>query len=76
MVTFLIQGPYIPLIQLLKAIGWVENGGEAQAVVSEGLVKYNGEVDLRKRLKVKPGDRVEFDGNVVQLEAAPASETL
>lgn len=69
MVTFSIHGPYIPLIQLLKAMGWVENGGEAQAVVTEGLVKYNGQVDYRKRLKVKPGDVIEFEGQKVILSS-------
>jgi ribosome-associated protein len=39
----------------------------AQWVVEEGLVKYNGQVDYRKRLKVKVGDLVEFDGNKVKI---------
>ncbi len=60
MTTFKVTGEYIQLIQLLKALNWVENGGEAQAVVSAGLVKCNGQVDRRKRLKVRPGDVVEF----------------
>ena len=38
----------------------MQTGGEAQIVVTEGEVKYNGQVDYRKRLKVKPGDVVEF----------------
>lgn len=48
------------MIQLIKATGLVETGGEAQIVVSDGEVTYNGEVDYRKRLKVKKGDIVEF----------------
>ncbi len=65
--TYQITGGYIPLIQLLKALNWVEHGGEAQAVVSAGLVKWNGNVDYRKRLKVKPGDTVAFNGKQVQI---------
>lgn len=65
--TYQITGEYIQLIQLLKALRWVEHGGEAQAVVSAGLVRWNGEVDYRKRLKVKPGDTVEFDGKKVNI---------
>jgi len=60
MIEFKVTGDYIPLIQLLKAAGLVQTGGEAQIVVTEGEVKYNGQVDYRKRLKVKPGDVVEF----------------
>jgi ribosome-associated protein len=61
MIEFELTGDYIPLIQLLKATNLVATGGEAQIVVSEGLVKYNGTVDYRKRLKVKRTDVVEFD---------------
>lgn len=67
MVFFELKGDYIALIQLLKVLNWVEHGAMAQMVVSEGLVKYNGEVDYRKRLKVKKGDMVEFDGQKVTI---------
>jgi ribosome-associated protein len=61
MIQFQLEGDFIPLIQLLKATNLVQSGGEAQTVVTEGLVKYNGTVDYRKRLKVKRGDIVEFN---------------
>lgn len=60
MIEFKLQGDYIPMIQLLKATGIAETGGEAQLIVNEGQIKYNGQVDYRKRLKVKQGDVVEF----------------
>jgi len=60
MIEFKVTGDYIPLIQLLKAANLVQTGGEAQIVVTEGEVKYNGQVDYRKRLKLKPGDVIEF----------------
>ncbi|MFC0514683.1 RNA-binding S4 domain-containing protein [Mucilaginibacter angelicae] len=65
MIEFKLEGDFIPMIQLLKAANLVQTGGEAQIVVTEGLVKYNGSVDYRKRLKVKRGDTVEFDGNKI-----------
>jgi ribosome-associated protein len=65
MINFELEGEYIPLIQLLKATNLVQTGGEAQIVVSEGEVKYNGEVDYRKRLKVKKGDVVDFRGQKI-----------
>ncbi len=65
MIEFQLEGEFIPLIQLLKATNVVQTGGEAQIVVSEGLVKYNGNVDTRKRLKVRKGDVVEFDNNKI-----------
>ena len=67
MIEFKVEGGYIQMIQLLKATGLVETGGEAQIVVSEGEVTYNGEVDYRKRLKVKAGDVVEFRGEKIKV---------
>ena len=67
MIEFKVEGDYIPMIQLLKATNLVDTGGEAQIVVAEGEVKYNGEVDFRKRLKVKRGDRVEFRGKIITI---------
>ena len=67
MITFKLEGDFIPMIQLLKATDLVSSGGEAQMVVLDGLVKYNGTVDYRKRLKVKRGDKVEFNGNTIQI---------
>lgn len=65
MIEFKVIGDYIPLIQLLKAANLVQTGGEAQIVVTEGEVKYNGQVDYRKRLKVKKGDVIEFRNNKI-----------
>ncbi len=65
MIEFKLNGDYIPMIQLLKAANLVQTGGEAQIVVTEGEVKYNGQVDHRKRLKVKKGDVVEFRNETI-----------
>ncbi|QQL51412.1 RNA-binding S4 domain-containing protein [Mucilaginibacter ginkgonis] len=67
MIKFKLEGEFIPLIQLLKATNLVQTGGEAQIVVSEGEVKYNGEVDYRKRLKVRQGDRIEYNGQKIEV---------
>lgn len=67
MIEFKVEGDHIPLIQLLKATNLVSTGGEAQIVVTEGEVKYNGQVDYRKRLKVRAGDIVEFNGQKIKV---------
>ena len=51
----------INLTQVLKLAGWVSNGGEAKALIADGMVKVNGEVELRKRRKMAVGDRVELE---------------
>jgi len=67
MIEFKLEGEFIPLIQLLKATALVQSGGEAQTVVEDGLVKYNGKVDYRKRLKVRVGDKIDFMGQQIQV---------
>jgi ribosome-associated protein len=67
MIEFKVTGDYIPMIQLLKATGLVQTGGEAQIVVEHGEVIYNGQIDYRKRLKVKQGDIVEFRGQQIKV---------
>lgn len=67
MLKFTLTGEFIPLIQLLKATHLVQTGGEAQMVVMDGKVKHNGEVDYRKRLKVKRGDIVEYKGQKIEV---------
>ena len=64
---FKIVGDYIELIQLLKALGIAETGGHAKMIVEEGDVIRNGEVELRKRAKLIPGDKIEIDDLEIHL---------
>jgi len=52
----------INLTQVLKLSGWVTHGGEAKALIAEGRVLVNGEVELRKRRKMAVGDTVTLEG--------------
>jgi ribosome-associated protein len=65
---FKIEGDYIELIKLLKVTGLCGSGGMAKIVVGEGQVKVDGMVELRKRCKIRRGQRVEFEGNVIEVE--------
>ena len=67
MIEFHIQGEYIELIKLLKALNLVSSGGEAKTVVEDGFIQVNGEVETRKRRKLKPGDQVEFETHKIAL---------
>jgi len=67
MIQFKLEGEFIPLIQLLKASGLVGSGGDAQTVVEDGLVKTNGEVEFRKRYKVRVGDIITFGENKIEV---------
>lgn len=56
----LTKGDFIPLNDLLKLLHLVDTGGEANARISSGEVIVNGEVELRKRKKLRVGDMVTF----------------
>lgn len=61
---FKINGEYIELIGLLKATGIAQTGGHAKQIVEEELVLRNGELELRKRAKLIPGDEIIVDEQV------------
>lgn len=66
---FAVRGEYIQLDQLLKALGLCSSGGEAHAAVEAGAVEVDGEVENRKRAKLRPGQVVEFNGERIELIA-------
>ncbi|WP_018624789.1 RNA-binding S4 domain-containing protein [Kangiella aquimarina] len=50
----------VELYKILKFEGIVSSGGEAKAVIDDGLVLVNGEIEKRKRKKIMSGDVIEF----------------
>ena len=64
---FKLDTEYIELNKLLKILSLVESGGQANNVITEGFVRYNGEVDTRKRLKLRKGDKIEFDKMFIRI---------
>ena len=64
---FTLDTDYIEMVKLLKLTGLCESGGAAKMAIAAGLVEYNGKVDYRKRLKVRKGDRVEFDEKTIEI---------
>ncbi len=56
---FKVDGDYIELIQLLKAIGLAQTGGHAKMIVDEEMVKRNGTIETRKRAKLTKGENIE-----------------
>lgn len=68
-IQFAVQGEYIQLDQLLKATGLCDSGGSAHMAIADGLVEVDGAVDTRKRAKLRPGQRVDFAGESVELIA-------
>ena len=59
----------IKLDQFIKLTGIVGTGGQAKALIQDGAVQVNGDVETRRGRKLKPGDVVEFEGESFEVEA-------
>jgi ribosome-associated protein len=61
----LVNHEFIELNDLLKVLGLCDTGGMAKAAIAEGLVRVNDLVELRRRCKLRKGDKVEFEGHEI-----------
>lgn len=59
---------YIELNNLLKVLNWVASGGEAKTVIQAGKVIVNGEIELRVRKKMRPGDVFSYEKELGKVE--------
>ena len=70
MEEFQLEGrEFVELCDLLKIKGLCSSGGMAKTVIAEGLVSVDGNVEQRKRCKIRAGQTVEFDGHKVMVQA-------
>ena len=65
MKTIPITTEFIKLQDLLKFASLVSTGGEAKIVILDEEVRVNGEVCTQRGKKIRPGDNVEFRGEVL-----------
>lgn len=59
--TFQINGDYIELCTLLKLTGPTVSGGMAKHLISEGFVSVDGQIETRKKCKIRVGQTVLFE---------------
>lgn len=70
--TVQIRDASIRLGQLLKLADLVDDGGEAKAVLSQGFVLVNGEVETRRGRQLVPGDAVTLGAQTVVIAGSLA----
>lgn len=58
---------YIALCDLLKLTGWVQSGGHAKALIAEGQVWRNGEIETRKTAKIRGGETIVFLDHILSI---------
>ena len=52
----------------LKLAGLVATGGAAKQRIQAGDVRVNGQVETRRKRRVRAGDVIEVDGEVFEIE--------
>ncbi len=67
-IEFKLTTDHIALCDLLKLTGLADSGGRSKALIAEGLVRVNGQVDTRKTAKIRAGQQVEFGGTTIHIQ--------
>jgi ribosome-associated protein len=62
-----IDGEMIRLGQLLKLAGVAAGGSEAKALIADGHVTVNGELEVRRGRQLHPGDVVQIGADALRV---------
>lgn len=65
MIQFEITEEYIELIKLLKALQIADSGAMAKAMVENEEVVRNGNIETRKRAKIRKGETIQVLGETI-----------
>ena len=72
-IDFAVRGEFITLDRLLKACGIAPSGGAAKTMVAEGKVQVDGQDELRKSAKLRPGQVVSLTDVRIRLDTCADS---
>lgn len=68
MILMKINTEYIKLEQFLKLVEAAQSGGEAKHMIQDGQIQVNGETEIRRGKKLRPGDEVLANGKTYKVE--------
>ena len=58
---------FIELNDLMKITGMCESGGMAKTMIAEGRVTVDGNVEIKRRCKIRTGQIVHVEGREVRV---------
>ncbi len=58
---------FIALCDLMKLVDMTGSGAEAKHIIAEGKVTVDGQVELRKRCKIRSGQTVQYNNQAVKV---------
>jgi len=64
----LVDFDFIELNKLMKLLGLVATGGEANVRITNEEVKVNNVIEIQKRKKLRPGDVVSFETHEILIK--------
>ena len=59
---YVLKEEYIELFKLLKLVNIAATGGHGKIMIEDGEVEVNGDVEYRKRAKIRAGFKVVCNG--------------
>ncbi len=62
MPTININKEPVELFKIIKFEGIADSGGEAKAMITNGEILVNGEIETQKRKKIFNGDKISANG--------------
>ncbi len=68
------DAPSMRLDDVLKFFGIASTGGHAKHLIQSGEVRVNGEVETRRKRRVRDGDSVEVGDEAFVVELVPDPE--
>ena len=74
-IDYTLTQDFIELNHLLKLTGFADSGGSGGALVTTGVVKVDGQVELRKRNKIRAGQIVHIADSEIHVAAQVAEAT-
>lgn len=67
-IPFSLTTEFIELFKLLKVTGLCDSGGAAKHAISKAEVKVDGQIETRKARKIRRGQQVAFEGQMIVVE--------
>ena len=64
-----INTEYIKLDQFLKWAGICDTGADSKDLILQQKVFLNGNIENQRGKKLRPGDRIEVGGKIIEIEA-------
>ena len=62
------DAPTLTLGDALKVAGFFGTGGQAKRAIQTGEVRVNGEVETRRKRRLRPGDEIELGDETFVIE--------